>query len=218
MNKNILVLSDSLALPRKNIKKNFLWPELLKKEGIKVEQHSFGHSTLRQIVDQIPYHIDEKYDCIVIQAGINDILCRAFLLHEFYFFEYFFLGRVLRKFLLLFEKKIRFIRNVSYSKKIHIQNNFKKLCLYSKYIEIIYVCPFYNNMLLSSNKRFRGLDKRINYFNFDNITKKKNENIKQNLSFISFSFLSECFDDDGIHLNEIGHELLKKIIIKNIRK
>ena len=214
MNKNILVLSDSLALPRKNIKKEYVWSDLLSNEGFDIEKHSFGHSILRQVIDQIPYHIDKKYDYIIVQAGINDILSRAFLLHEFYFFDYFFLGRILRKMLLLFEKQIRFIRNISYSKKVHIQNCLKKLSSYSQDNQIIYICPFFNNKLTSNNKRFRGLNKRISYFSYNY---SKEEFKKNQFHIICFSFLSECFDDDGIHLNEIGHEFLKNIIIKKLR-
>ena len=107
-----------------------------------------------------------------------------------------------------------FIRNISYSKKVHIQNSLKKLNTYSQKSKIIYICPFFNHRLVSNNKRFRGLNKKINYFNFFFSGKKKL--INSNLHIIFFSILPDYFDVDGIHLNENGHEFLKKIIIKKM--
>lgn len=78
--KRILIISDSLALPRSNPEETLYeetYPYLLKKD-YEVMQLSYGGGTIGEIVHQAHYYITYKPDCIILQSGIVDCAYRAF--------------------------------------------------------------------------------------------------------------------------------------------
>lgn len=79
-NKRILVISDSLALPRSKPEVTLYedtYPYLLKRD-FEVLQISFGGGTIKEIVHQARYYRSYKPDYIVLQSGIVDCAYRAF--------------------------------------------------------------------------------------------------------------------------------------------
>lgn len=86
--KRILILSDSLALPRSVdgvtlLRYEDTWPNLLRAAMPHLEfaQASVGSITLCELLAQVPYWRPFNPDMAIIQAGLNDCLDRA--LHRF---------------------------------------------------------------------------------------------------------------------------------------
>lgn len=71
----ILLLTDSLALPRDNpeeVRHEETWPELLKNEGHLVHQVSIGGATSSDLKKQVSYHRHFLPDIVILQVGIVD--------------------------------------------------------------------------------------------------------------------------------------------------
>lgn len=80
-NTKILILSDSLPLPRSKpevVDYKNTWPEILKgSEGNEVFQISIGGGTVEDIFDQASYYKNYLPDVVIIQSGIVDCAPRA---------------------------------------------------------------------------------------------------------------------------------------------
>lgn len=79
-NKRILVISDSLALPRSKPEETLYeetYPYLLRRD-FEVLQISFGGGTIKEIVHQAHYYVSFNPDIVVLQSGIVDCAFRAF--------------------------------------------------------------------------------------------------------------------------------------------
>ena len=78
--KRILIISDSLALPRSKPEQTLYedtYPYMLGKD-YEVFQISFGGGTIKEIVHQAHYYRSYNPDYIVLQSGIVDCAYRAF--------------------------------------------------------------------------------------------------------------------------------------------
>lgn len=79
-NKRILVISDSLALPRSKPEQTLYedtYPYMLRKD-YEVFQLSFGGGTIKEIVHQANYYLSYNPDYVILQSGIVDCAYRAF--------------------------------------------------------------------------------------------------------------------------------------------
>ncbi len=68
--KKILVITDSLGLPRKDPEECLYentWPILLKKNGFIIHQVSIGGATIDQLYRQVAYHKLFNPDIVIIQ-------------------------------------------------------------------------------------------------------------------------------------------------------
>jgi hypothetical protein len=77
--KKVLVLGDSLTLPRNHPQKceySDTWPELLKTH-FKVHQVSIGGGTIKDLFRQIEYHIAYDPEIVILQGGIVDCAPRT---------------------------------------------------------------------------------------------------------------------------------------------
>mgnify|MGYP006119981519 CR=1 FL=1 len=78
--KRILVLGDSLCLPRVKPEKVSLyqtWPHLLINDHFEVLQLGIGGGTLRDLCEQSAYYHPSEPDIVIIQSGIVDCAPRA---------------------------------------------------------------------------------------------------------------------------------------------
>ena len=79
-NKRILIITDSLALPRSKPEVTLYedtYPYLLQKK-YRVLQLSYGGGTIKEIVHQAHYYLSFNPDFIILQSGIVDCAYRAF--------------------------------------------------------------------------------------------------------------------------------------------
>ena len=75
LNNKILLLSDSIALPRVRPEKvtfEETYPNLLRQKGFKIHQVSIGGATSTTLLSQLHYHIHFSPDIVILQVGIVD--------------------------------------------------------------------------------------------------------------------------------------------------
>lgn len=206
MDKRILILSDSLALPRskpEHCAHSYTWPELLKQCGYAVHQVSIGGAISSDLLFQVSYHKEFKPDIVIVQVGIVDCAPRFMTKFELSIARKIgVLGRILIK--LLNNKIVKSIRRINYVKPKEFFNNIQKI---QQSFDAI---PVYFIGILNAKEGYErilpGVSSRIVQYN-------------KLLSQQKFYISVEDFDDNGImtdyhHLNEHGHVQIKDRILK----
>ena len=128
--KKILIISDSLALPRPKpeiCEYKDTWPKLLSSTGeFEIHQVSIGGATSKDLLKQVNYHKMFNPDIVVIQVGIVDcvprFMSRLELDISYSLGKY---GKKLRAF--CNKKYIRKIRNVTYVNKRDFKSNLRNI-------------------------------------------------------------------------------------------
>ncbi|MBJ2126455.1 SGNH/GDSL hydrolase family protein [Flavobacterium sp. IB48] len=196
----ILFLTDSLSLPRKfdsgevTYEDTYLFmlrnrfPELL------IVDIAIGGAKISDLLGQCFYYKQFKPDLVFLQCGIVDCAPRSFSLMEKLLIDKFRLRKVTK----LFEKKLRKIRNCTYTPKevfldslLRIKSDFESIPLYS--LGILQIAEQYEKLI-------PGIKKNAHEYN---------QILKSHTKFIE----NDDFPLDGIisdfhHLNEKGHQLI----------
>ena len=214
--KRILILGDSLCLPRKHPEKVSLyqtWPSLLNNDAhFEIIQIAIGGGTLKTLNEQSAYYVASEPDIVIIQSGIVDCAPRAlgwlereivnanrplgFLIHHFFPIN------LMRKY-----------RKKTYTKKTHFRKLIKELA--NRYVnsQIIWI-----GIVPASNeyeKIVPGISKNIVIYN--NII--ASEIVVSRGVFLNVTSIPK----DGImtdhhHLNIKGHRWLYEEILVLLSK
>jgi|LSQX01.3.fsa_nt_gb hypothetical protein len=212
--KRILIISDSLALPRskpEEVLYEDTYPFMLRRD-YEVFQISFGGGIIKEIVHQAHYYQPYKPDIIILHLGIVDCAYRAFPV----FVDK---GAVYSKFLDQYRRAIAKIISPCFLRRLFRFRYTKP----SDFETSLYVLKkdFPNAKLLAigivpaSNdyvKLIPGIDKSIVQYNAI---------IKRVVgpSFISLSELpTNAVMSDHHHINKIGHQFIYKNILGILRQ
>lgn len=212
--KRILVISDSLALPRKNPEETLYedtYPYMLKND-YEVLQLSYGGGTIKEIVHQAHYYLSFNPDYIILQSGIVDCAYRAFplivdkgALYSNFLNLY---RRIIAK--LIKPRRLRNFFKFRYTQPDEFQNNLsllKKEFSSSKLIAIGIV-----NGSKEYEKVVPGISKSIDQYN---------ELLKKYFphGFIDLSEMgSECVMSDCHHINKQGHFYIYKKLVSVLKE
>lgn len=201
----ILILTDSLALPRNNPENcafEDTWPILLRKNHREIHQVSIGAATSSILLKQVTYQKIFNPNVVILQVGIVDCAPRFMTNRELNFTDA--LGVLGKSIRYLFNQKwIRKIRNISYVKENDFKNNIIEL---QKKIE----CPIIAIGILPASVEYEkilpGVTKKIQLYN---------SILEQNFKYFVNS--DEILDLNGImtdhhHLNKRGHYFLSQRI------
>lgn len=198
--KKILILSDSLALPR--IKPECClyedtYPAILKKE-YEVHQVSIGFATSKDLLNQINYHKSFNPNIVFLQVGIVDCAPRYMTRKELDFCNSLgLLGKIIKR---LFKRKwLRKTRKVSFVNKKNFEVNLMK-------IESNFDCPVVAINILSATNAYESILPNV-----------KNQIIEYNEIFDKvFEMKISTYDilekkgimSDHHHINKIGHQFI----------
>ena len=210
MSVNILILSDSVALPRQEPEHtNYTdtWPNLLKENGYTVFQCSIGGATLPDIRKQCFYYNPSCYkiDAVILQCGIVDCAPRFLRKYELAFFQR--LPKIGPKIIQLLNKNwIRKLRGITYTSKLRFEKNIKSICNYfiNNNIYFISIVPPNENYEVILN----GITKNIKAYN---------DILFNHTNVIDINGI-ETFGvmPDHHHLNKEGHQFVCDKIIKQL--
>ncbi|PKO98497.1 MAG: hypothetical protein CVU13_10085 [Bacteroidetes bacterium HGW-Bacteroidetes-8] len=212
--KRILIIGDSLALPRvhpEKVEYRETWPELLKNTGkFEIIQLSIGGGTIVDIFDQLSYYKYFQTDIIVIQLGIVDCAPRALTQFELKLFQSNKLfSLILSRFLPI--NFLRRIRNISYVDLYKFCEFYEKMILQFKncYVINVGILP----IPIDYEKKLAGITK--NQFKYNTAIKSISQ--KYGCYYID----SELMPLNGImtdyhHLNSKGHLWIYNSIVKAI--
>lgn len=208
--KKVLVMTDSLALPRaipEICNYEAIWPVLFRRSDFFVHQISIGGATIDELYRQVEYHYMAKPDIVIIQSGIVDSAPRALTKFENLFFNKYRLTRMFLKKILI--PRLNFLRN---KRKITYTDLDKFEQYVLKFKKAFYATDFYWIAIVPPNREHEikvpGISKNVSDFNF--IIEK---HIGDNL--IKVEHLVSGVMTDNIHLNAEGH---KHIFDSMIRK
>lgn len=209
--KKILVMTDSLALPRAKpeiCKYEEIWPVLLRRNDFYVHQISIGGATIDELFRQVEYHFMSKPDIVIIQSGIVDSAPRALTKFENLIFNKYKLTRmILKKFLVPHLNFLRNKRKITYTDL----DKFEKYVL--KFKKAFSATDFYWIAIIPPNIEYEmkvpGISKNVSDFNM--ILEK---HLGKNL--IKVVDVSKGVMSDNIHLNAEGHENIFDSIIKKM--
>lgn len=209
MSKRVLLLTDSLALPRLNPELCLYeetWPELLRTKGYHVHQVSIGGATSDDLARQCHYHKAYNADVVIVQVGIVDCAPRFLTKFELSIFHKIpFFGRVaIQAFNRPIIKRIRkisyvnpglFVKNLQF-----IQQSFNPVDVY-----FLGIVP--------GSKAYEELAPGI----INNI-KRYNEIIKANFNYLSLESMDvSCIMSDFHHLNPKGQKVIGDIVLPMLR-
>lgn len=206
--KKILIITDSVSLPRKTNDGIVEWHETyvnrLKQELLDYEfiTVAIGGATIRDLRKQLNYYKILKPEILILQCGIVDCAPRAYGKIEMEIIRKIKLYRFTKLFLPYLRKK----RAHTYtSLKL-----FKKTLIEMK--NIVNADSFYSLSILPSNpdyeKLLPGISKNINDYN---------EVLFSNTNFIDLSNIpKEGILKDHHHINAIGHEFIFNTILRKL--
>ncbi len=211
--KRLLVLGDSLTLPRSNPEVchyDKTWPVILRSK-YNIHQVSIGGGTVGDLRRQVSYHIDFGPQIVIVQSGIVDCAPRAFSQFELELMtRVWLLNSVLKQLARRYSRHLRRIRGITYTKPLefgktaaHIRDSFPT----TQFIWLG-ILP----AIRDYEKKVPGITGRINEFNA----------ILQQLLGSSFCSLDDIPQEgimsDNIHLNDVGHSYVaKKVELKLLK-
>lgn len=212
-NKRILILSDSLALPRhipENIPYEDTWVELLRSQhnDCLIHQLSIGGATIDRLWGQYFYHRNFLPDTCIIQCGIVDCSPRAFTEFEQFVINS---NRVTRKLgniiipkIKAFLRKNRYIQLTSQAKFRSTLELFKAEKMTTLVVGIIPAPDEYD-------KKVPGIAENISRYN----------NILSDVFGSSYIDTSDVTQDslmsDFHHLNKKGHAVIFEKLSQKIK-
>jgi len=196
----ILVLSDSLTLPRNNGVEQQLsleetWPRLLESLGndVVVTSVGIGSATSEDILYQTQYWTGFSVDAVIVQVGLCDALPRA--LHRW---EVEFVKRIpnafLKKLIKSSASKLRKLRNITLTKPLDFSSNIEK-------IRHVFPDALFLSIVDSgdSPSHMPGATENVDRFNCFLRTASKD-------SFVDLGSLDKkSFMPDHYHLTPFGH-------------
>lgn len=208
----ILILSDSLAAPRKSEKDNVTYSDLWvgkicnTYQSAKIFHVPIGHATSDVLLAQCKYWQPEDPDCVFFQCGLNDALPRVLKKYEAEFCAHHkILGRALQILLKRRAKKsLRNLRNITYVKPDLFQSNLQ-------FMKDSFERAFFLGITSSNVLSYRNsLSAKQNIEQYNAIA----ENVF-GANFIDLKDLKDsCFGEDKFHLSKKGHsEVARKVEI-----
>lgn len=207
--KKILIISDSLALPREKPEiciYEKTWPFLLR-EKFTLHQVSVGGATSTLLAEQVSYHKLFNPDITIIQSGIVDCTPRSLSRLEIDLITKFSLTR---KYLMPYVQKrkvaMRKRRNISYTTETEYKKNLEFIRSafgHTLAIGIVPAATGYEN-------KVPGIKKKVNDYNhIQEIIFKEN--------FVSLADMPATgVMSDFVHLNEEGHRYVYGKILEKI--
>ena len=203
----ILILTDSVALPREKPEKcqfKDTYPILLQEKHT-VHQVSIGGATSTDLLDQIHYHLSFKPDLLILQFGIVDCVPRFVSKKELYVLRRIpFIGKFTLK--LLNRQWIRKKRKITYVSPAKFRYNLIQLYEISQdsHFEIYFIAIIPGTKDYENN--VPGVIKRIQQYN-----QIANDIFGRN--FINLNnFPHSGIMSDNHHINSIGHKFIKNNI------
>jgi len=219
MNKRIVVLGDSLSMPRPGIDYEDTYPYLLQTKGYEVICRSKrGNDTNIQTLEQniLDDLIFLNPDIVVVHLGIVDCAPRLFSRKEQRVLS--FLPTYLRNKIINFFSKRRFyftkLRNLSYVSENKFTKNLNSLIdrIDNSRKQIILIKIL--NTTSENEKKSFGFKEKINTYN-DILQKLAIEN---NITIIDPNYCEDSLSEDGIHITCEMNEYLKDKLFKAITK
>lgn len=207
--KRVVILSDSLALPREEPEVTFVedtYPFLLKAD-YEVFQFSKGGGLIHELREQAHYYRQYKPDIVLLQCGIVDCGCRAFSRKEELFFQSNIIGRIIRRLIAetLTTKRVRNWRKKSWTTPEEFADNCKRI------IEVFDNSTVYALSILPVSDTYEekvpGIRKKVEKYNA--ILHDSFGNKYIDLSSIPQSGIMT----DGHHLTKEGHQFVYSHII-----
>lgn len=210
MNKKILLLTDSLALPRTGLDSekceyNDTWPELLRRQGYLIHQVSIGGATVEDLLRQCDYHKMFNPDIVIIQSGIVDCAPRFASKLELQILKRMpVIGKPILN--ILSNKKVRKFRNKKYTSSSNYKNAIQKIKAFFKdsrvyAIDIIPSQPGYEKLAEGITKNISECNSIIHSVFGDDVIKMKEIPL-------------EAITKDFHHINSIGHQYVYQSILK----
>lgn len=211
MSKCILVLGDSLALPR--LTPDFCpydstWPELLRKDGHRVIQVSIGGATSHDLNAQAGtyYKLETMpIDLVIIQSGIVD--CAPRFAHKFELKIYQSIPLIGKGIISMLNRNwVRKLRNITYMKPKKYRQNIQKMIrqYHPKPVFLLGILP----ALSGYEKQLPGISKNTAIYNAI---------LKSNPNFIDLQGMPENgIMSDFHHLNAVGHAFIYEQLTKVI--
>ncbi|WP_292010861.1 SGNH/GDSL hydrolase family protein [Chryseobacterium sp.] len=194
----VLVISDSLALARDIPELTLFeetWPELLKKEGLQIDQISIGGATSTDLLKQAYYHKLFNPDIVFVQVGIVDCAPRFATRFEVDFLTRLpVIGKkILKK---MNTPKVRNRRQISYVNEKQFSQNLLD-------IKRSFNCPTFFLTILPASKDYEilvpGVIDKINRYN----------KVIKSYDFIDLEEIPQNhIMSDHHHLNKLGHEFI----------
>ncbi|MFA6060415.1 MAG: SGNH/GDSL hydrolase family protein [Taibaiella sp.] len=206
--KKILLLTDSLALPRDKpeaCRYEDTWPQLLKQSNYIIHQASVGGATSGDLLTQVTYHKMFEPDYVIVQSGIVDCAPRFMTRLELTLCrKYGYVGKAIIK--LMSNNMIRRLRRITYTSKKSFSKNIDSIRQRFNttpvfFIGIIPPHPLYEKVL-------PGVTKKIREYN--SILK-----TKENYISVDDFDLSGTMSDHH-HLNSYGHKQIYQRIINRL--
>lgn len=206
----VLLLTDSVALPRKYKNGEVLWEEiyvnLLRKEFQKIEfiHVGIGGGTITDLLSQINYYKNTNPDLVILHVGIVDCAPRAFGRIELEIIKKLHIFRVVK----YFSKFLRKHRGITYTNL----KNFEETI--SKFKEIFAKCQIWAIGIIPGcveyDLKVPGISENI---------KSYNKILKSNLKFIDLKNIPrEGIIEDFHHINAEGHRYIFSLIKEEINK
>jgi len=209
--KRVLILSDSLGLPRDNpefCSYEETWPVLLKEQGFLLHQVSIGGATSGELLAQTFYHKMFKPDITIVQVGIVDCAPRFVTKYELAILKKMsFVGKWLLT--LMNKKSVRSLRNITYVSPSRFAYNIAEISKRLDHSEIYFL-----SILPASadyERVLTGVTSNISKYNL--ILKKACGEQYIDLSSIPLNGVMS----DGHHLNAIGHAFITNEIITKLK-
>lgn len=208
--KRLLILSDSLALPRKEpeeVKLEDTWPFLLKEKlGVQIIQSSIGGATSEDLLNQVFYYRSLDFDLVILQCGVVDLSPRAFLRHEISLFKRYRFSRLILKRITSNKKvvkEIRRVRKVSYTSVKQFRKNLS--AIQKNFQAKVYGITVPGN-LKNYDAIVPGITEQIRMYN--NVIREIFQENTIDISGFSYDELMADFH----HLNRVGHLRLMEAI------
>ena len=210
--KRILVISDSLGLPRENpdgmVYYHETWPSLLK-QNFEVVHLGIEGATIDMLVSQAGYYRFCKPDIIIVQSGIVDCAPRTLSKKEKEFWLNFpIINKVVFRLITKFPSQIRNYRKISLTspEQFKFQLNKLKDLFNEKPLYFISIAKAHNNY----DKLVPGVSNKIKAFNLilESVAKS---------NFISLNNMPDEFiSSDYHHLNTKGHSYISNQLLEKL--
>ena len=216
MTKRILIITDSLSLPRDHpeiVSYEETYTYLLKKKYSDFEIIQFGHggATIKTLFEQASYLKMMAADIIILQAGIVDCAPRSLTKFEIDLINRIpFISKLIYQVVNKYSTKLRKSRNITYSTETNFKLNLIKLK------NTFPNSNFYCLGILLANANYE-----VKVPNISNNIKIYNQILKTvfNKNFIDTSSIdNKGIMSDNIHLNQMGHKRIFDLVVKNILK
>lgn len=203
--KKILIIGDSLCLPRERPEKvefNEVWPRLLLQTGkFEIVQIALGGGTIKHLHEQASYYKSFNPDIVILQSGVVDCAPRALRRVEV---EMITSSRLLSIIFRIFPAKaVRKIRNITYVNEKSFEAHLRLIT--KMYCDSFFICIGILPAVIDYENKIPNISNNIKKYN--NILESESDFGKYH--YVNTSSIPEdAVMSDYHHLNIIGHKWL----------